>query len=195
MLSQEGFIATLVVVFLAGEYDVANCQCSKGTQSARVKWERWECSNCEVALLHRRTGSGSNSLFQEGLPVSRPPHKAKDFWNITLPINFKDHFINKKSSKISTCPWSTITPSNLFLQISNKKQSKASGMKMGWVAFNPSFYRMEGKCHVHNHKLFEMSLPLNLEARSIISSLGRLWEGLRQMIYLLNINNKLWLEN
>ena len=191
MLSQEGFIATLVVVFLAGEYDIADCQ-RKGTQSARVKWEKWECSNCKVALPHRCSGSSSNWTFQEYLPVSRPPHQAKDFWSNMLPIGYKDHFISTKSSKVST---SASTPSDPFLQKLSNNQSEASGTKMGWVAFNPSSYRMEGKCQVLSSKRFEISLPLNSEARSIISSLGPPWEGLKQMIYLLNIKNKLRLGN
>ena len=88
-----------------------------------------------------------------------------------------------------------ITPSDIFLQESNKNQPETLGMKMGWVAFNPSFYRMEGRYHVHNTKRFWMSLLLNSEARSIIFSLGRLWEGLKQMVYLLNTSNKLQLGN
>jgi hypothetical protein len=78
MLSQEGFTATLVVVFLAGEYDVANCQ-RKGIQSARFKWEKWECSNCKVALSHRCSSSGSNRSFRSFYRSSDPLIKQKTF--------------------------------------------------------------------------------------------------------------------
>ena len=93
-------------------------------------------------------------LFQECIPVSRPAHKAKDFWSNLLPISYKDHFVSKKSSKVSSLS-STSTPSNPLLQKSSNNQSDASGMKMEWVAFNLSFCRMEGKCHAHNFKRFK----------------------------------------
>jgi hypothetical protein len=78
MLSQGDFIATLVVVFLAGEYDIADCQ-RKGIQSARFKWEKWECSNCKVALSHRCSGSGSNRSFRSVYRSSDPRIKQKTF--------------------------------------------------------------------------------------------------------------------
>jgi len=73
-------------------------------------------------------------------------HKAKDFWSNLLPVGYKDHFISKISSKVSAISWPA-TPSNPFLQKSSNNQLEASGMKMAWVASNPSFYPMEGKRH------------------------------------------------
>ena len=78
MLSQEGFIATLVVVFLVGEYGIAIFQ-RKGTQSTRFKWEKWECSNCQVALSHRCNGSRSNLSFRRVYRSPDPRIKQKTF--------------------------------------------------------------------------------------------------------------------
>ena len=78
MLSQEDSIAPLVVAFLAGEYDIANCQ-RKGTQSARFKWEKWECSTCKVALSHRCSGSGSNRSFRSVYRSPGPRTRQKTF--------------------------------------------------------------------------------------------------------------------
>ncbi|KAF8813860.1 hypothetical protein BYT27DRAFT_7334882 [Phlegmacium glaucopus] len=59
---------------------------SCGRLSCRFKWEKWECANCGYYL-----------------EVAGPVHKAKDFWSNSLPIGYKDHFINK-ISKIEQQP-------------------------------------------------------------------------------------------
>ena len=147
-------------------------------------------------MSHRCSDSGSNRFFRSVYRSPDPRIKRKTFGAICSLSVIRIILLAKSQVRFLRVHGLLSTPSDPFLQKSSNNRSEASSMKMGWVAFNPSFYQMEGKCHVHNSKLLEISLPLNLpEARSIISSLGPPWEGLKQMIYLLNINNKLRLGN
>ena len=65
---------------------------------SRSQWEKWECAHCYVPAIitsFEKILIGLQNILQ----IAMPPHLAKDIWNQTLPMPFRDYLLNPLSGE------------------------------------------------------------------------------------------------